>query len=67
MLYTLLACCFVSHLNYTPAADSCIEPAAVISGPTHFCETAPRYAVELRDQAENGALEQEEYERLLKI
>jgi hypothetical protein len=26
-----------------------------------------RYAVELREQAENGALEQAEYERLLKI
>lgn len=32
MLYTLLAYCFVSHLNYTPAADSWIEPAAVILG-----------------------------------
>ena len=36
MLYTLLACCFVSHLNYTPAADSCTEPAAVIFGLPHY-------------------------------
>ena len=36
MLYTLLACCFVSHLNYTPTADSCTEPAAVIFGLPHY-------------------------------
>lgn len=45
MRYILLALCFVSHLNHTPTADSCTEPAAVIF---HFfrwyltlSETAP--------------------------
>ena len=42
MLYTLLACSFVSHLNDTPTPDSFQEPGAVFSGLTHcVSETAP--------------------------
>ena len=42
MLYTLLVCSFVSHLNDTPTPDSFQEPGAVFSGLPHsVSETAP--------------------------
>ena len=42
MLYTLLACSFVSHLNDTPTPDSFQEPGAVFSGLPHsVSETVP--------------------------
>ena len=42
MLYTLLAFCFVAHLNDTPTPGSFQEPGAVFLGlPHRISETAP--------------------------
>ena len=42
MLYTLLAFCFVAHLNDTPTPGFFQEPGAVFSGLPHcVSETAP--------------------------
>lgn len=46
MLYTLLAFCFVAHLNDTPTPDSFQEPGAVFLGlPHRISETASLCAV----------------------